>query len=92
MNLDTQLLILISVMIALGLFGMYQWRKLLEFVYSTWIPVTRPMLEDEIQKQGRQAEDIRLRREEDRLRREDEERQGGGDLGGRFGGGSTYSE
>ena len=85
MNLDTQLLILISVMIALGLFGMYQWRKLLMFIYDKWLPALDKEVTKELQEQQRKAM-FEMEAEAEH------QRQGGGDIGGRYGGGSTYSE
>ena len=50
MTQDTQLLMLISVLLVLILVGMYQWYDIITFVKTKWIPATTGVLEREIAK------------------------------------------
>jgi len=58
-------------MLALGLFGMYQWRPVVKFVRDMWIPAAAP----EVRTQLLKIQDARKREYEEEHRRQTEERQ-----------------
>ena len=53
MKTDTILLVAIAIMLALGLFGMYQWRPLVKFVRDKWIPAASPAIRSSQKTTGR---------------------------------------
>jgi hypothetical protein len=52
MNTDTMLLVAIAIMLALGLFGMYQWRPVVKFVRDKWIVAAAPEIDKALAKQA----------------------------------------
>ena len=48
------LLIAIAIMLALGLFGMYQWRPVVKFVRDMWIPMILPEMKEAMAKQAKE--------------------------------------
>ena len=55
MKTDTILLVAIAIMLALGLFGMYQWRPVVKFVRDKWIPAVVSEIDKALEKQHEEA-------------------------------------